>query len=434
MSRHPVLVPLVALLVVLIAGLGLIELALRLAAPTALVGVGWSGGEQGRRYGWGFDGGELTAVRDADSGVLYLNRANRRGWRDRDHDFAKPAGTFRVLLLGDSNIFGFVTPAEKTVGRQLEERLNQAGIRAEVISLAYSAWGTDQEVEALEQEGMRYHPDAVVIHFCGNDLTDNLLWRQGGKFGERRPFYYDIGPDGAARRNANPGYKLSRAKLVQEFFFRHSEVVKRAYGGWKALLALRKGRFELTPGQVALMRLWLGDRASDAFADDLRRLKNPDEAMIAAVIHRHGLEDVAPDLLRMAERVNAQEGDVGSMWRAEFGQSDEQWRLFFALARRAKALAEAGGARLLISSDYEDGRWNWDVDWHHVAATAEVKERYLRPNEILRRFTAEEGIRFVEPRHQIIRTRNDAHPNIVGNDAIARNILEALTEGTPAAR
>jgi hypothetical protein len=66
------------------------------------------------------------------------------------------------------------------------------------------------------------------------------------------------------------------------------------------------------------------------------------------------------------------------------------------------------------------------VGWHHVDNSPATKSRYFAVNDILRRYTAAEGIGFVDPNHPAKRSRNDIHPDNDGNNAVARNIEEYL--------
>lgn len=80
-------------------------------------------------------------------------------------------------MLGDSLAFGFEVADDETFSALLESR---AGY--EVVNLAVPGYGTDQEVIRLENEGMRFRPDVVILNVClENDLADNVS----------RTFFYD---------------------------------------------------------------------------------------------------------------------------------------------------------------------------------------------------------------------------------------------------
>lgn len=101
---------------------------------------------------------------------------NSAGMRDREHAIAKPAGTYRVLLLGDSFMEAFQVPFQASMPSLLEKSLAQAlGKTVEVINAGVSGWGTDDELRYLTAYGLQYQPDLVVIAMTlHNDISDNL--------------------------------------------------------------------------------------------------------------------------------------------------------------------------------------------------------------------------------------------------------------------
>jgi MFS family permease len=98
-------------------------------------------------------------------------RINKKGLRDKDYPDAKPPGRKRCLVLGDSFAFGWGVEAEETVAKRLEAQLD--GV--DVINAACSGWGTQQELLFLQQEGIRYQPDGVLLFFSENDALNNLM-------------------------------------------------------------------------------------------------------------------------------------------------------------------------------------------------------------------------------------------------------------------
>jgi lysophospholipase L1-like esterase len=113
-------------------------------------------------------------------------RTNNAGFRDDEpYRHAKPPGTFRVLVLGDSHTAGFEVHQGETYSAVLRDRLRARGLRAEVLNAGVSGLGTAEQLAFLEQEGWKYAPDVVVLGFFGNDFSDNVrsgLFRlEGGK-------------------------------------------------------------------------------------------------------------------------------------------------------------------------------------------------------------------------------------------------------------
>lgn len=93
--------------------------------------------------------------------------------RDTEIEVAKPAGTFRVVGLGDSSMFGWGVAQDETYLARLERLLNEASPgnpRFEVLNCAAPGYNTVVEVAVLEHRCGRFDPDLVIVHFYDNDL------------------------------------------------------------------------------------------------------------------------------------------------------------------------------------------------------------------------------------------------------------------------
>lgn len=130
------------------------------------------------------------------------------GLRDRRTTYAKPPGTFRVLFLGDSFVEAVQVEQWEGVSEKLEALLNQDAPRpVEVINGGVAAYGTGQELLLLEQEGVKYQPDLVVLlFFVGNDVTNNNyrleLWDSNLKLALKP--YWDVDRQGNLRMIPGP--------------------------------------------------------------------------------------------------------------------------------------------------------------------------------------------------------------------------------------
>lgn len=105
-------------------------------------------------------------------------RINSLGFRDRrDYSVAKPPGTFRILILGDSVTFGHGTLDDTTYPYLVEQRLKQwrPDVNWEVWNLGVPGYNTSQELAYLQEAGPRYDPDLVIVGFYANDLVGNVL-------------------------------------------------------------------------------------------------------------------------------------------------------------------------------------------------------------------------------------------------------------------
>lgn len=100
---------------------------------------------------------------------------NERGYRGPLHEYPKPPGIRRVLVLGDSYLEGYTVPLEQRVAEVAQARLDSLAPGSfEIIALGTSGYSTDQELIWLETEGVRYAPDMVVLLFFENDYWYNL--------------------------------------------------------------------------------------------------------------------------------------------------------------------------------------------------------------------------------------------------------------------
>ena len=103
--------------------------------------------------------------------------ANRLGYRDRDRPAAKPPGTFRIVVLGDSIAAGWgVERTADVFPALLERRLSQArergGPAVEVLNFGVAGYNTAQEVETLADRALAFAPDLVLLAYCLNDRRE----------------------------------------------------------------------------------------------------------------------------------------------------------------------------------------------------------------------------------------------------------------------
>jgi lysophospholipase L1-like esterase len=106
----------------------------------------------------------------------FRGRSNSLGFRDREHPLAKPPGTLRLLVLGDSIAAGHrVARTEDAFPAQLETLLRRRGIAAEVLNFAVSGYNTEQEVETLRDKGLAFRPDLVLVAYCLNDRQKEVV-------------------------------------------------------------------------------------------------------------------------------------------------------------------------------------------------------------------------------------------------------------------
>jgi hypothetical protein len=100
---------------------------------------------------------------------------NSLGLRDVERDLAKPAGTFRVGLLGDSMVEAAQVSHEATFGAIAERRLRAAGHNVELINLAIAGPSPIRQLWRLERRGYPLDLDLVVANSAASSFLSGKL-------------------------------------------------------------------------------------------------------------------------------------------------------------------------------------------------------------------------------------------------------------------
>lgn len=97
-------------------------------------------------------------------------KVNRHGFRDKDYAYEKPPGFTRMVVIGDSITFGNGLDMEDTYPEVLERLYEESNKKIEVLNLGVGGYNTINEVGFLEQTGLAFRPDVVIVGFCVNDI------------------------------------------------------------------------------------------------------------------------------------------------------------------------------------------------------------------------------------------------------------------------
>ncbi len=122
-------------------------------------------------------------------------RTNRYGLRGPDPVLPKPPGVIRVLMLGDSFIFGFPVRDEETFCWLVERQLRAEGYPVEVINGGVSGYSPTLEYLSLRDEFLSFEPDLVVLWMDLGDVQEdhwfqkNLLYDTAGRIVRCDPRY-----------------------------------------------------------------------------------------------------------------------------------------------------------------------------------------------------------------------------------------------------
>ncbi len=135
---------------------------------------------------------------------------NAVGLRSPDVATGKRAGTFRIVGIGDSGMFGSGVRDEDNFLAVTQRRLN-AELRDEpfeFVNTGVPGYNTTMEVETLVVKGLAYEPDLVVVDFCGNDLDlPNFISAAEDYWTLSRSFVFEWGArviNGVDRITPNP--------------------------------------------------------------------------------------------------------------------------------------------------------------------------------------------------------------------------------------
>lgn len=105
---------------------------------------------------------------DLDLGSFDLH-TNRLGFRGPEITAQKPAGTFRILVLGDSVAFGWGVNDQFTFLRRWEIELQQR-FACEVVNTGLPMYDSMQEAALLRDDGIQLEPDLVLLIYVVNDI------------------------------------------------------------------------------------------------------------------------------------------------------------------------------------------------------------------------------------------------------------------------
>ncbi len=392
--------------------------------------IGHISSENAKKYGWGFNPHEIIKIGNPDTGEVYNERLNNHGWRDRDRTYINLKKSYRILIIGDSNTYGAIVPMESIYTQILESRLNSENYNVEVINIAYGRWGTDQQLEALRIEGLRYSPDLIILQFCTNDLNENLYYRYAP---DLKPFFYDFDSNNKLVRYKNELWfqKKLNGKDKIRVIIDKSEILKRIYGlciHYRRKIPSKNKKYNVTQKKINQMKLAV-KKINPIFLDWLQKQINTNikEKDLMNSINFYREKSFSDTIMRIFEK----------RWFNDYWEEDSffpeypdtksrEWKLYFALLTKAQKLAVEANAEFAVFSDNEIGHYEWGIYWYRISSDEVSMANYLAPSNIIQHFCEDNGIGFIKNTHKHTRARNDPHPNIDGNYAMALNIYEYL--------
>lgn len=119
-----------------------------------------------KEIGWGLKKHKIAREVTSEFDVIYS--INSSGLRDREIPLKKPAGEFRIILLGESNVFGWGV----NYGERFSEVVEKKLANVEVINMGIGGFGIDQSFLQLQRDGFKFNPDLVILF-----VYDEFLYR-----------------------------------------------------------------------------------------------------------------------------------------------------------------------------------------------------------------------------------------------------------------
>jgi hypothetical protein len=440
-SRHPITIIISFNIFLFLLFLLLLELFLRIFAPIGYSNVGYLHSPNGLKYGWGFAPYDVVRIENPDTHKVIYDSVNNHGWRDRNRTYNNKRKSFRVVVLGDSEVFGYIVPKEKTFTYLLEERFKKDGKNVEIINIAYSGWSTNQQLEALEKDALKYNPDLVVINFVGNDSFENIIHLDESKFGNRIPFFHEIDATGELKRYNNPRFVQEMSSVTRQYLVSKFEILKRL---WLVRLILKNQKRKehvIATGQINILGLILADKLPKNFLIELERNKGIEmsQSELINFLNRFKLSDYKKQIiLRISEnRGFLREFNGFGLYKkpnyanTSFGKNEKEkeifrWALYSKIMKKMKFLLENKKIPLAITSDYGPKRYDWSTYWHLASGLESEKDDFLKINDKLRAFAIKNEMLFINPPLNDLRARNDPHLNEGGHHAKAESLYQFL--------
>ena len=302
---------------------------------------------------------------------------NESGLRDDDEiPYEKPAGTQRILFLGDSITAGMQVPFEDTFTEQLEGHLNEtAADNWQVINGAVNGYGTDNELLYYRLEGQKYEPDVVVLNvYLANDVYNNSRVLELRTGGESHKPYFTLSDDGELELQNFP------VENTDSFFIKVGTFLKKHFQLPRFIAQTMSLRGAVPSWLQPIMRLFSGNRG--VAAGDTAGNGNNQQAA-------QSTDDESGEGEGSQAQENVSRVGAATICDAEYSPEVEAaWDVTKAIIAQMRDEVEESGARFAVTAVPTTAQTvtpKANADWYCV-----------RPNEELNSFLDEEGILYLD--------------------------------------
>lgn len=132
-----------------------------------------------------------------------LFQTNSGAFRDKEYSVAKPAGTYRIAMLGASRAMGAGVNNNEVFEALIEDELNRrAGQPVELLNFAVGGYRPIQNLITLENKVMPYTPDTLLYIAHNNDF---MIWHLASQYAKGMalpyPFLDEIAAEAGLTRD-----------------------------------------------------------------------------------------------------------------------------------------------------------------------------------------------------------------------------------------
>ena len=106
-----------------------------------------------------------------DSNNEIIGTVNSNGFRGKATNYNNSKSLQRVVFLGDSFTMGIGVRDQDTFPAQLEKLLLMKDKEVEILNFGISGTNTQEQVELLEKQVLKYRPDSTIITLFLNDTN-----------------------------------------------------------------------------------------------------------------------------------------------------------------------------------------------------------------------------------------------------------------------
>ena len=191
--------------------LGAVEVVLRLSTPREIMRYFFVTSDATLHHR--FIPGATGRYQSTEFNTSY--RISSAGLRDREFAVPKPAGTFRILMLGDSFTEGDGVEAQDTFSKRLESML--AGRfgegRVEVVNAGVGSYSPLLEFLYLTKSGLALAPDMVILNYDLSDAFDDITYSKLTRFS---PDGVPLGAAAPEAEGENPGILVRVKDFIKD--------------------------------------------------------------------------------------------------------------------------------------------------------------------------------------------------------------------------